>query len=53
MLKNLKFNKQILYIFGSNIISLLIGAGLSFFIPYVLSVDDYGYYKLFTFYLET
>lgn len=48
----LKKHKGILYVFSANIISLLVGAVLSFLIPYLLDIDDYGYYKQFTLYLS-
>jgi len=48
----IKKHKAISYVIGANIISLMIGAVLSFLIPYMLKITDYGYYKQFTLYLS-
>ncbi len=53
----LRFNiikkyRSVSYVFIANIISLGVGAVLSFLIPYILDIDNYGYYKQFTLYLS-
>lgn len=45
---NLK--KDIFRVFSSNLIKALVTFITAFIIPMVLSVDDYGYYKVFVFY---
>ena len=42
--------KDILRVFSSNLIKALVTFITAFIIPMVLSVDDYGYYKVFAFY---
>lgn len=42
--------KDILKIFSSNLIKMMVTFITAFLIPMVLSVDDYGYYKVYTFY---
>lgn len=42
--------KDILKIFSSNLIKMLVTFITTFLVPMVLSVDDYGYYKVYTFY---
>ena len=42
--------KDILKIFSSNLIKMMVTFITAFLIPMVLSVDDYGYYKIYTFY---
>lgn len=42
--------KDIFKIFSSNLIKMLVTFVTAFLVPMVLSVDDYGYYKVYTFY---
>lgn len=42
--------KDILKIFSSNLIKMMVAFITAFLVPMVLSVDDYGYYKIYTFY---
>lgn len=42
--------KDIFRVFSSNLIKMLVTVITVFVIPMVLTVDDYGYYKTFTFY---
>lgn len=42
--------KDFLFVLLSNIVSLLVGLGSSFFIPKILQVDSYATYKLFVLY---
>lgn len=42
--------KDIVRIFGSNLIKMAVTLITTFVIPMVLSVEDYGYYKLYIFY---
>lgn len=42
--------KDILKIFSTNLIKMLVTFVTAFLVPMVLSVDDYGYYKVYTFY---
>lgn len=42
--------KDILKIFSSNLIKMMVTFITAFLVPMVLSVDDYGYYKIYTFY---
>ena len=43
--------KNLFYTLNANIISLLAGVLATFFIPKMLSIESYAYFKLFTFYL--
>lgn len=43
--------KDLIYTLGANTITLLIGVIVTFIIPKVISIDEYGYFKMFTFYL--
>lgn len=42
--------KDILKIFSSNLVKMMVTFITAFLVPMVLSVDDYGYYKIYTFY---
>ena len=42
--------KDIFKIFSSNLIKMLVTFVTAFLVPMVLSIDDYGYYKVYTFY---
>lgn len=42
--------KDILKVFGTNLVKMIVAFISAFIIPMVLSVDDYGKYKLYTFY---
>lgn len=42
--------KDILKVFGTNLIKMLVAFISAFIIPMILQVDDYGKYKLYTFY---
>lgn len=42
--------KDIFKIFSSNLIKMLVTFMTAFLVPMILSVDDYGYYKVYTFY---
>lgn len=42
--------KDILKVFGTNLIKMLVALISAFVIPMILSVDDYGRFKLYTFY---
>jgi O-antigen/teichoic acid export membrane protein len=48
--KDERIKKNFLFILLSNIVSLLVGLGSSFFIPKILQIDSYAVYKLFTLY---
>ena len=48
--ENKKMKKDIMRIFMSNIMKMGVTFVTAFIIPMILSVDDYGYYKLYTFY---
>lgn len=45
-----KIYKNIIFVALSNIITLLAGVLVGFVIPKIMSVTDYGYYKIFTLY---
>ena len=49
--KLLDFTKNLTYTFASNILSLLISVAIAFVIPKLISVEQYGYYQLYTFYI--
>ncbi len=49
---NITKHKKISFVLISNFIALGIGAILSFLIPYLLDVHQFGYYKQFTLYLS-
>ena len=42
--------KDIIKVFGTNLIKMLVAFISAFIIPMVLQVDDYGKFKLYTFY---
>ncbi len=52
ILNKLTKHKAFIYVITANLVSLVIGAALSFLIPYLLNVDSYGYYRQFTLYLS-
>ncbi|WP_346867054.1 MULTISPECIES: oligosaccharide flippase family protein [unclassified Clostridium] len=43
--------KDLIYTLSSNIITLLVGVVITFLIPKELSIGEYGYLKIFTFYV--
>ncbi|MEG0308852.1 MAG: oligosaccharide flippase family protein [Clostridium sp.] len=54
MMKTLIKDKRIIdlaYTLGGNVIALLTGIILTFIIPKILPMDEYGYFRIFTFYL--
>lgn len=54
MTKDLKkeFNKNIIYAFGAQIISLLSSVVVSFMVPKILGVTEFAYWQLFLFYVS-
>ena len=45
-----KIFRNIIFVAVSNIITLLAGVLVGFVIPKILTITDYGYYKIFTMY---
>lgn len=43
--------KDLSYTLGANLISLVSGLVITFFIPKLLSIEEYAYFRVFTFYL--
>lgn len=54
MLKNLKsdFNKNLIYAFTAQIISLASSVAISFMVPKILGVTEFAYWQLFLFYVS-
>ena len=48
--KKSKFLSNVAYAFVAQVIALMASFSISFFLPKVMSVEDFGYWQLFTFY---